>query len=253
MKQDTQLALQEQPQAMAPMQMIQVAFQKALESGGADALAVADRILEQMAKQRDYEDREQFNAALRRIQDKLKPVIKDSTNPSTQSRYASASAVDDAIESLLEQERMSLSFEPEPSEQPQMVRIVGVLSLGAYSKRYPLEMPADGQGAKGGGVMTRTHATGSAITYGRRYLKQMIFNLRVKDDDGNKAGATGKQAGSLDEKQHVALRDNIANAANRGELQRLYLAALGEAEKIGDAGSIRAFIAAKNKRMTEIA
>ena len=61
---------------MQPMQMIQVAFQKALESGGADALAVADRILEQMTKQRDYESRERFNASLLRIQQTIKPILK---------------------------------------------------------------------------------------------------------------------------------------------------------------------------------
>ena len=73
---------------MQPMQMIQVAFQKALESGGPEALAVADRILEQMAKQRDYEDRQAFTAALRRIQDRIEPIIKDCENKQTHSRYA---------------------------------------------------------------------------------------------------------------------------------------------------------------------
>ena len=178
------------PAQMQPMEMIQIAFQKALESGGAEALAVADRILEQMAQQRDYEDREAFNAALRRIQDNLKPIAKLGVNPETHSKYATAESIDDVIESLLQRERMSLSFEPEPHPSPEMVRIVGILSLGAYSKRYPLDMPADGKGAKGGGVMSRTHATGSAITYGKRYLKNMIFNLRFKekDDDGKRDG-----------------------------------------------------------------
>jgi len=53
MKNAQSLATVPEPQTLQPMQMIQIAFQKALESGGADALAVADRILEQMAKQRD--------------------------------------------------------------------------------------------------------------------------------------------------------------------------------------------------------
>jgi hypothetical protein len=249
-----QLALEvQQTRAMQPMEMIQVAFQKAVDSGGTEALAVANMILEQMAKQRDYEDREHFQAALRRIQDKLKPIVKDCENKETHSRYASAESVDDAIDRLMQEERMSLSFEPESHPVPEMVRIVGILSLGAFSKRYPLDMPADGKGAKGGGVMSRTHATGSAITYGKRYLKNMIFNLRFKekDDDGNRA-LGGKQPGQIDERRSIELRDNILNAGNRGELQRLYLLALGEAEKIGDAGAIREFIAAKDKRFKEI-
>ena len=54
-------------------------------------------------------------------------------------------------------------------------------------------MPADGKGAKGGDVMTKTHATGSATSYGMRYLLKMIFNVAVgteKDDDGNAASNT---------------------------------------------------------------
>ena len=245
-----QLALAGKQPMMDPMQMIQLAFQKAIDSG--EGLQVVDRILEQQKWMIQHQEEETFNAALRRIKDKLKPVIKDSTNPSTNSKYASANAVDDAIEALLESERMNLSFAPEASEQPQMVRVVGILSLGAYSRRYPLDMPADGQGAKGGGVMTRTHATGSAITYARRYLKQMIFDLRVKDDDGNHAGGAGRKTQALDERSQINHLENIRNAGNKAELQRFYLAALTAAEAIGDAGSIRVFIQAKGKRLAEL-
>ncbi len=68
-------------------------------------------------------------------------------------------------------------------------------------------MPADGKGAKGGDVMTKTHATGSAVSYGRRYLMGMIFNLAVisRDDDGNAASA----GNVISEKQLADLRDFI--------------------------------------------
>jgi hypothetical protein len=36
--------------------------------------------------------------------------------------------------------------------------------------------------------MTRTHATGSATSYGSRYLLRMIFNISIGEDDGNLAG-----------------------------------------------------------------
>ena len=87
----TALATQPANTAIAPMhpvnpaQMIQLAFQKAMESSGAEALAVADRILEQMAKQRDYDDRERYNSALMRIQSKLGVVVKASITAPTAS------------------------------------------------------------------------------------------------------------------------------------------------------------------------
>jgi hypothetical protein len=40
--------------------------------------------------------------------------------------------------------------------------------------------------------MTRTHATGSAFSYGKRYLLIGMFNLAIgDDDDGNAAGRRG--------------------------------------------------------------
>ena len=249
---ENQLALEKQKEQaiapLAPMAMIQVAFQKALESGGADALAVADRILEQMAKQRDYEDREAFNAALRRIQDKLKAIPKRGNNPQTNSKYAKLEDIDKEIDPLIQAEGMTLSFAPEPCDQPQMVRVVGVLSLGAYSRRYPLDMPTDGQGAKGGWVMTRTHATGSGISYGIRYIKRMIFNLRLDDDDGNKAAGTK----SLDDKIHITHMTNIENAPTKQELNKFYIQAIKAAGLIGDKGSIDSFEAAAQKRFKEL-
>lgn len=242
------------PAQLAPMQMIQIAFQKALESGGADALAVADRILEQMAKQRDYEDRDRFNASLLRIQKQLKRIPKRGWNDSTKSHYALPEDVDAEIQGRMQQEGMSLSFEPEPNPQPNMVTIVGILSQGAYSRRYPLPMPCDGQGAKGGGVMTRTHATGSAITYAKRYLKNMIFDLgfKEKDDDGNAAAGATRKIATLSESAQLDYLDSIRSASSKAELQKNYLAALKAAENIGDAASIKAFITAKDKRYGEL-
>lgn len=51
-------------------------------------------------------------------------------------------------------------------------------------------MPADGKGAKGGDVMTRTHATGAAATYGMRYLLKMIFNVAIGEDDNDGNGVS---------------------------------------------------------------
>jgi hypothetical protein len=44
---------------------------------------------------------------------------------------------------------------------------------------HRIDMPADGKGAKGGDVMTKTHAMGAAASYGQRYLLKLIFNIAV--------------------------------------------------------------------------
>lgn len=239
------------PAELTPGTMLQMAFQKAIDDGGSSALAVAKEIIVELAKQRDYENELAFNNALRRIQDQLKPIAKNGWNDSTKSKFATSDSIDDAIDHLIAAERMTLTFTPEISDKPQTLLIVGVLSLGAYSRRYPLEMPADGQGPKGGGVMTRTHATGSAVTYGTRILKRMIFNLRFKnDDDGNKAGGTvAKQVGRVPEAEMRIMLDKIEGARDLTELQVKYSDALRVAEGIGDGEAIRVIINKKTRTL----
>ena len=250
MPEPTALARQETA-AIAPMslpQMLQLSLQSALDSG--QGLEVVDRILAQVAAQRDYEDRDRFNASLLRIQQQLKRIPKRGWNDSTKSHFALIEDVDREIQPLLLAEGMSLTFEPEENAQPNMVTIVGILSQGAYSRRYPLPMPCDGQGAKGGGVMTRTHATGSAITYASRYLKTMIFDLGFKkDDDGNGAsGSTpGMDTSALDEWLML-----IREAATRNDLQKNYIAALKVSANVGDTAAAKQIEAAKDKRLAQL-
>ena len=52
----------------------------------------------------------------------------------------------------------------------------------------------NGKGAKGGDVMTRTHATGAALSYGMRYLLRMIFNVAVGEGDTDGNGATARES-----------------------------------------------------------
>jgi hypothetical protein len=64
--------------------------------------------------------------------------------------------------------------------------------VSGATRRYQIDMPIDTKGARGGDVMTRTHATGSAFSYGKRYLLIGMFNLAIgDDDDGNAAGRRG--------------------------------------------------------------
>jgi len=91
-----------------------------------------------------------------------------------------------------------LSFNTAESPIADHIRIVcEVTHIGGGSKVYHIDMPNDGKGAKGGDVMTKTHATGAAITYGCRYLLKMIFNVAVGEDDtdGNMPGDGVEKAG----------------------------------------------------------
>lgn len=178
----------------APQQMLARALDAAISQG--NGMEAVKAILDQQKWMILHSEEEAFNEALKRIQRALSKIPKRGYNKETKSFYALVEDVDDELQKHLDTESMTLSFRPALSDKPEEVVIIGTLSLGAFTKEYPLPMPADGKGAKGGGVMSRTHATGSAITYGKRYLKDMIFDLRfTKDDDGNGAsGVTNEQA-----------------------------------------------------------
>ena len=137
----------------------------------------------------------EFNAAMTAAQKQMRPVATDSDNPQTRSKYASYEALDRALRPIYTEHNFALSFNTDEAPGPETVRVLcKVTHAGGHAERYRLDMPSDGKGAKGGDVMTKTHATGSAVTYGMRYLLKMIFNVAVGegDDDGN--SAAGKPA-----------------------------------------------------------
>ncbi len=129
-----------------------------------------------------------FLDAMRRAQEKMVRVATDSDNPQTRSKYASYAALDRMVRPIYTGEGLALTFNTEPTSATDIVRVVCLVTRRDFTRRYQIDMPADGKGAKGGDVMTRTHATGAATTYGRRYLLLMIFNMAIGvDDDGNSA------------------------------------------------------------------
>lgn len=140
-----------------------------------------------------------FNDAMTAAQSEMRRIAADSNNPQTKSRYASYAALDRAIRPIYTKHGFGLSFNTGEGAAPDYVRVICDVTNRGHTRHYHIDMPADGKGAKGGDVMTKTHATGSAVTYGRRYLLAMIFNLAVgEDDDGNAAGDDAEKISAED-------------------------------------------------------
>jgi hypothetical protein len=149
-----------------------------------------ERIMAMQERILAHEGRMAFDAAMSAAQADMRRVVADATNPQTHSRYASYGALDRALRPVYTKHGFGLSFNTGDAPLPDYVRVLcEVTHRGGFSKPYHIDMPADGKGAKGGDVMTKTHAVGSAASYGMRYLLKMIFNVAVgdDDDDGNKA------------------------------------------------------------------
>ena len=135
-----------------------------------------------------------FNDALNQAQGEIGTIGTNKTNSQTHSSYATYEKLDVKLRPIYIRHGFALSFDTAEGAPENCIRVVCYVShKGGHTRRYQADMPADGKGAKGNDVMTKTHAAGSAMSYGQRYLLKMIFNVAVgeHDDDGNAASAVG--------------------------------------------------------------
>ena len=228
--------VEETPIPHTPMSLLSIAL-----SNNA-AIDVIERLA---ALQRDMLAREaevDFNEAMNRVQTEIRRIAPDAVNPQTRSKYASYAAIDRVIRPIYAKEGFSLSFSTEECPIPEHVRCVCFVSLRAHTRKYQVDMPSDGKGAKGGDVMTKTHACGAAMQYGMRYLVKYIWNIAVGEDDTD--GVTMGQAGDF--------LLNIKASTDLAELERAFREAAGAAKKEKDWKAIGIFTEAKDKRKAEL-
>ena len=130
-----------------------------------------------------------FNEAMNQAQSEIGRIATDSENKATNSRYASYATLDRVLRPIYTSHGFSLSFDTGESAENTVKVLCYVSHRAGHTRTYTAVIPADGKGAKGGDVMTKTHAVGSGMQYGQRYLLKLIFNVAVgQDDDGNGAG-----------------------------------------------------------------
>ena len=143
-----------------------------------------------------------FNEAMNQAQSEIGRIATDSENKATSSRYASYAALDRVLRPIYTSHGFSLSFDTGESAENTVKVLCYVSHRAGHTRTYTAVIPADGKGAKGGDVMTKTHAVGSGMQYGQRYLLKLIFNVAVgQDDDGNAAAVepiTEQQAADLE-------------------------------------------------------
>lgn len=163
----------------------------AISSAASNPAVDIDKLERLIAVQERLEAREAevaFNQAMNAAQREMRPIAANASNPQTRSRYATYDKLDRVLRPIYTENGFSLSFDEGESPKPDHVRVLCYVShVAGHTRTYHRDMPADGKGAKGGDVMTKTHAAGAAGSYGARYLLKGIFNIAVgeEDDDGN--------------------------------------------------------------------
>lgn len=156
-------------------------------------LDLQERVMDRNAKQA-------FEQAMQAAQSEMQVILTDKENPHARSRYATYKALDKAVRPIYSKHGFSVTFntgkgeidEPVPE---QCLRVwMFIAHVGGHTKALHVDIPVETTGSQGSKMMTRIHATGSAMSYGKRYLVIFGFNLAIADtddDDGNKAGGVG--------------------------------------------------------------
>ena len=173
---------------------------------------------ERLMAMRERTDREiarrSFNAAMAAAQHEMPQVIRRAENAQTKSVYAPLEAVGAAIDPVITAHGFSQSFGTADGAPAGSIRVTCLLAhSGGFEREYQADVPSDIAGIAGTKNKTPTHAFGSTISYGRRYLTMMIFNVKSRkalpDDDGN--AASGGAPIEYDHDAHIPIdADDVA-------------------------------------------
>lgn len=176
-----------------------------------------------MAREEERREAEsRFDEAMLAAQAAMPQVPRDAYNQHTKSWWARIESVSQRCDPVIRQHGFTLSYGMGPPRIDDFFHVYadvtwrGQSASGktiSFTKRYSLDIGRDDVGAKGGGTKTGAQGSISVLTYGRRNLKLVIFDVIVlgMDRDGNPAGQT-----KLTKEQLKTLREKLKEA-NTGD------------------------------------
>lgn len=147
-------------------------------------LAMQERIMTQNAKVA-------FNESMRLAQTEMPKIKRNKENKETHSKYADLEAVTDAAVPIYTKHGFSLSYGTADCPIPGHYRVTALCAhVAGFERQYQADVPIDNTGPKGTQNKTMTHGFGSTMSYGRRYMICLIFNITLtnEDTDGNRPG-----------------------------------------------------------------
>lgn len=133
-----------------------------------------------------------FNTAMAAAQSEMEQIPRDAVNTHTKSRYARMETIDRLMRPVYTKHGFSLRFGSQPSPRDGWMRIVcTVAHTGGHFEENHLDAPPDDVGMRGAATKTGIQSVGSSVTYLRRYLTTMVFNIVLSDDiDADTDGQT---------------------------------------------------------------
>ena len=143
-----------------------------------------ERLLAMHERVTAKEAEKSFNDAMAACQKEMPAIVKDSHNESTRSTYAKLEKVNAAIVPIYTKWGFSLSFGTADSPLAKHYRVTcKIAHKDGHSENRQADVPIDDTGMKGTPNKTQTHGFGSTMSYGRRYLTLLIFNISLVNED----------------------------------------------------------------------
>jgi hypothetical protein len=164
-------------------------LQRAVADPGFD-VGKFEVVLGAMREEQAKASQRAFYAAMAVAQGEMEPVRKDATNPSTRSKYARFEAIDAVVRPVYTRHGFSVSYRTGTPSRPGAVRVICTVAHEAgHSVEAELEAALDGSGAQGRSNKTDVQATGSTVSYLRRYILTMVWNIALASDDDDGEGS----------------------------------------------------------------
>lgn len=131
----------------------------------------------------------QFNIAMKQAQAKMPRLVKDAKGET--SKYLTLEKIGTVIDPIARDHGFSASFGTADSPLDGHYRVICHLSHDAgHTRQYHADILIDTKGPKGTQNKTGTQGFGSTMSYGRRYLKALMYDLVIigEDNDGARTG-----------------------------------------------------------------
>jgi hypothetical protein len=134
--------------------------------------------------------RRAFNQAMADAQAVMPPVVRSATNTHLRNKYAKLEDMDREMRPIYTDHGFSVRFGSAPAPFEGYIRITcTVAHASGYFEENYLDAPITAVGSQGGKTATTSvQAVGSAVTYLRRYLLGMVFNIVLADEDDDGEG-----------------------------------------------------------------
>lgn len=148
-----------------------------------------ERLLAMQERMMALQAKAEYGRAMSACQAEMPHVFKDANNTFTKSRYSKPETISKVIKPIYTKHGFSLSYSTAECPIPEWIRVTcTVRHTAGHEEVHHVDLPMDVEGAKGGATKSRVQGCVSTISYGRRNLALMIFNVATTDDrDGNPA------------------------------------------------------------------